>query len=148
MVAQFYLPGEATVGGAFVHTENRTAITTEEFFGVVVEQSTSGFDWFEDIHVIARSFSFGPPDGTTAPIEVFSAFRKDTHTWSSLTGGGGTVLTGIPGLPAVLQPLSGTVMTLDVSAVKSPLIDLTLTFTFTIGTILVSIEIAWPSVCR
>lgn len=112
---------------------------------VLADQSSAGFDWFDDFHVVPRSFDFGNllSDQST-PMEVFSAFRRDYKEWTSYTNNAGTgvLLDGLPSLPTTVSPLSGVIMSLDVSTSGPPFVDSTLVFVFTgVGTITVPIEI-------
>lgn len=105
---------------------------------------TPGLDWFEHFHVVPRSFDFGNLlSDQSVPIEVFSAFRRDTHEWTAFVNnaGVGVDLVGLPLLPIDVFGLQGIQMTLDVSTSGDPFVDETLDFFFDVSTILVPIEI-------
>ena len=140
---QPYLPNEVSSVGTFVHTDNVAAVTIESFPGEFVEQSSGGFDWFEDFHVIERSYDFGNLlSSTTSPLEVFSAFRKTTNSWTTFVNnaGAGTDL-DVPILPRSVAPFEGIVMTLSVDVVGDAFVDGSLDFTFDNGSISVPVTI-------
>ena len=93
-------------------------------------------DFFENFHVVPRSFDFGNILSTqTSPLDVFSGYRRDERTWSSFTNnaGAGTELLGIPSLPTTMYPLEGYAMTLEVSTSGNPSVDDDLAFVFDFG---------------
>lgn len=101
-------------------------------------------DFFENFHVVPRSFDFGNILSTqTSPLEVFSGYRKEFHTWSSFVNnaGAGTTLLGVPSLPAVMNPLDGYLMTLQVTTVGNPTVDDDLAFVFDFGGTTISVPI-------
>jgi len=101
-------------------------------------------DFFENFHVVPRSFDFGNVLSTqTSPLEVFSGFRKEFRTWSSFTNnaGAGTTLLGVPSLPAVMNPLDGYLMTLEVTTVGNPTVDDDLAFEFDFGGVTINVPI-------
>ena len=101
-------------------------------------------DWFENFHVVPRSFDFGNILSTqSSPLEVFSGYRKEFRTWSSFVNnaGAGTELVGIPSLPAVLNPLDGYAMTLEVSTSGNPSVDDDLGFVFDFGSDTINVPI-------
>lgn len=105
----------------------------------------AAFDWFEHFHVVPRSFDFGNLlSDQSVPIEVFSAFRSQAHTWTNFVNnaGVGVELVGLPTLPVTMFAQQGIQMTLDVSTSGDPFVDETLDFFFDVSTILVPIEIA------
>lgn len=130
--------------GTLTKVENR-AVVVKTFPGEEVAQSSGGFDWFEDFHVLPRSFDFGNLlSSQSTPIEVFCAFRRGQHEWSSFINGAGAgvSLGSAPSLPTQVDALSGVPMTLDVSANGDPFVDATLDFIFNgVGTAMVPIEI-------
>lgn len=140
----FEVPGTPDGGGEFEAgpgaTDRAVFVEHESLF---VEEA--GFaEWFEDVHVLPRSFAFpNLLSPQSIPVEVHSAFRRADHTWSTYVNnaGAGVVLTGAPGLPATLAPMKSVAMTLDVSTSGPSIVDSTLDFGFTIGTILVPITI-------
>tara|TARA_R110000744_G_scaffold380215_1_gene500233 strand:- start:27696 stop:29441 length:1746 start_codon:yes stop_codon:yes gene_type:complete len=97
----------------------------------------SGFaEWFDNFHVVPRSFDFGNILSTqTSPLEVFSGYRTEERTWSSFVNnaGAGTELVGIPSLPVTMFPLEGYAMTLEVSTSGNPSVDDDLAFVFDFG---------------
>ena len=131
--------------GAFTAVDHKQAAGGGSYPGLEVEQSSGGFDWFEDFHVVPRAFDFGNllSDQST-PIEVFSAFRHEVKEWTSFTNnaGAGVELGSSPALPTNVDPLSGFQMTLEVDAAGDPVVDSTLVFDFSgVGTITIPIEI-------
>jgi len=101
-------------------------------------------DWFENYHVVPRSFDFGNILSTqTSPLVVFSGYRKAFGTWSSFVNnaGAGTTLLGVPALPAVMNPLQGYEMTLEVSTNGVPSVDDDLAFVFDFGGTTISVPI-------
>jgi len=134
----------------FVASDTLTTVDQKSFtqtdLGSATEQLslTSGIDFFEDVHVIPRSFDFGNVlSDQTGAIEVFSGFRDLEITWLTFTNGAGdgTELTGDPPLSAVVEPLEGIQMTLEVSASGEAKVDDTLDFSFDVGDISVPIVI-------
>jgi len=101
-------------------------------------------DFFENYHVIPRSFDLGNilSDQSIA-MDVFSGFRKTEGSWTGFTNnaGDGTTLSGNPGLPAPMYPLAGYAMTLEVSATGSPSVDSTLDFEFDSGAVTILVPI-------
>ena len=101
-------------------------------------------EWFENYHVVPRSFDFGNIlSAQQSPLDVFSGFRDTIGSWSSFVNnaGAGTTLTGQPGLPAVMNPLSGYSMTLDISTSGNPSVDTTLDFVFDSGAVTIMVPI-------
>ena len=146
--AQPFVPDDRGVGAGSLTTNtlNKPSGSPETFPGQEVVQSTAGFDWFEDFHVIPRSFEFGNLlSAQSIPVEVFSGFRRlPKQEWATFVNnaGSGVTLTGLPSLPTDVDPLSGIQMTLDVSTMGDPFVDATLDFGFTgIGTISLPIMI-------
>lgn len=144
--AQAAVNQQATGGGTLnTSTANKSTKAPATHVGASAEQSSGGFDWFEDFHVVPRFFEFGNLlANQSVPIEVFCAFRKGVHEWTSFVNnaGSGVVLTGAPSLPSDLDALTGVEMTLDVSTNGPPFVDDTLDFGFTgVGTIYVPIMI-------
>lgn len=139
-----YLPGTIVTVGSIVTSDHRDPWIVTTYNAKASMQSAGTFDWFEDFHVIPRSFDFGNLlSAQSLPIEVFSAFRRDPHEWTGFTNGAGAgvELTGMPTLPTEMQPLTGFAMTLDISATGDPFVDDVLSFLFDIGTIDVPIAI-------
>lgn len=105
----------------------------------------SGFpEWFANYHVVPRSFDFGNILSTqTSPLVVFSGFRRTFGTWSSFVNnaGAGTTLLGQPSLPAVMNPLAGYAMTLEVSTNGNPSVDDDLAFVFDFGAETINVPI-------
>lgn len=135
-------------------------ITTDEMFNLVPGGGKTSFvvnnvfrglfrdvatiEWFENFHVIPRSFDFGNILSTqTSPLEVFSGYRKEFHTWSSFVNnaGSGTTLLSVPSLPATMNPLDGYLMTLEVSTNGVPSVDDDLAFVFDFGGDTISVPI-------
>lgn len=101
-------------------------------------------DWFENYHVIPRSFDFGNILSTqTSPLDVFSGFRKLFGVWSSFVNnaGAGTTIIGQPSLPTAMNPLAGHALTLEVSTSGNPSVDDTLDFVFDGGAVTISVPI-------
>lgn len=130
--------------GVWVEVPHLPAVVVELWPSQEANQSAGTFDFYEDFHVVPRAFDFGNLlSDQSVPIEVFSAFRHDPHTWTAFVNnaGSGITLTGAPSLPNLMPPLTGHQMTLDVSAIGTPFVDGTLDFVFDIGTILVPIMV-------
>tara|TARA_R110002167_G_C12707228_1_gene655163 strand:- start:53695 stop:55425 length:1731 start_codon:yes stop_codon:yes gene_type:complete len=101
-------------------------------------------DWYENYHVVPRSFDFGNILSTqTSPLEVFSGFRRTFGVWSSFVNnaGAGTTLLGQPALPAAMNPLAGYAMTLEVSTNGNPSVDDDLAFVFDFGVETINVPI-------
>lgn len=139
-----FLMPETISGDTLTFVDNGSPVIVTEHLGEVVERSAGTYDFWEDFHVVPRAFDFGNllSDQSIA-IEVFSAFRRETHTWIGFVNGAGAGvdLVGEPTLPTEVPPLTGFQMTLDVSATGDPFVDDVLTFIFDIGLIEVPIEI-------
>lgn len=125
------------------------AITAEveppvlDFSGEVGGSSVGTFDWFEDVHVVPRSFSLGNVLSTqTIPVEVYSAFRDAFHSWDAWVNnaGAGVTLLNAPSLPYVLPPQSGVQMQLQVATNGPPVVDTTLDWVFDFATIYTDID--------
>lgn len=103
------------------------------------------FEFFEHFHVVPRAFDFGNLlSDQSVPIEVFSGYRRTTRTWSAFDNdaGSGVTLGGQPLLPTDFPPLTGLVMSLDVSATGDPFVDGELVFTFDgVDVVVVPVEI-------
>lgn len=113
------------------------------FTGVFMDQGQP--DWFENFHVIPRLFEFGNILSTqTAPVLVFSGFRKEFRTWSAFVNnaGAGTTLLNIPALPATMNPLEGYSMTLEVTTNGNPSVDDDLAFIFDFGGTTITVPIS------
>ncbi len=111
-------------------------VNGNEFVAKFVDATCGYPEWFENFHVIPRSFAFGNVlSEQTSPLEVFSGYRTTVQTWSAFinNAGAGTTLTGMPALPATLDPLSGYEMTLVVSTNGNPSVDDDLAFVFNFG---------------
>jgi len=106
----------------------------------------SGFkEFFENYHVIPRQFAFGNILSTqTSPLNVFSGFRRTFGVWSSFVNnaGAGTTLLGMPTLPAVMSPLQGHEMTLEVTTNGNPSVDDDLAFVFDFGGTTINVPIS------
>lgn len=102
----------------------------------VDDQSSGGFEtWWESFHVTPRSFAFGNLLSTqTAPIEVYSAFRRLDQDWTDLinNGGAGITILGQPALPFTFVPQSdgGLSLSLQVSTSGQPVVDDTIDWVF------------------
>jgi hypothetical protein len=93
-------------------------------------------EWFENYHVVPRSFDFGNIlSAQSSPLTVFSGYRRTQGTWSSFVNnaGAGTSLSGAPAIPATMYPLEGYEMTLEISTNGNPSVDDTLDFVFDSG---------------
>lgn len=100
-------------------------------------------EFFENYHVIPRSFDFGNIlSAQAADLTVFSGFRKTVGEWTSFVNnaGAGTSLDN-PALPAVMNPLAGYSMTLTISTNGNPSVDDTLDFVFDSGAVTVEVPI-------
>jgi hypothetical protein len=136
--------GDQATGVATLTKVNaKGAINPQTWVGQEFQQAASGFDFFESFHVIPRSFDFGNLlSAQSVPIEVYSAYRRDSHTWSTflaVSPTSGLSLAGDPTLPSVVEPQFGHAMTLEVATVGDAFIDDTLDFTFSTMTIMVPI---------
>jgi hypothetical protein len=120
------LAGSATGGpqGAGVITQQPTghaAVLTEN----------AGYDWWGDIHIIDRSYALGIIlSEVQRDIEIYSAFRRQSHTWNSWTNNvdAGVSIPDFPSLPTTLYPQSGFLGTLTVSTDGPPTINGTIDF--------------------
>ena len=131
------LGGERSAGGAKTDFTNDAAFAGQ-FFDVGMP------DWYEDFHILARSYDFGNLlSSTTTAIVVFSAFRSETHTWTSLTNnaGEGISLTGLPSLPTTVAPFEEVTMVLNADVEGDAFVDGSLDFVFDNGSISVPITI-------
>ena len=109
-------------------------VTGAEFVALFYDMGQP--DWFDNFHVVPRSFNFGNIlSAQTSPLEVFSGYRTEFRTWSSIlnNAGSGTSLIGTPSLPATMNPLDGYAMTLEVSTSGNPSVDDDLAFVFDFG---------------
>jgi len=139
-----WLPNQASEAGTITLQDNTPPVTVETYPAIEAEQEAGTFDFFEDFHVVPRSFNFGNLlSAQSVPIEVFSGFRHETREWTAWinNAGAGVELGGEPSLPAQQEPLTGYQMTLDVSATGPPFVDTTLDFVFDVGTAYVPIMI-------
>tara|TARA_R110000796_G_scaffold41179_2_gene101992 strand:+ start:37441 stop:39165 length:1725 start_codon:yes stop_codon:yes gene_type:complete len=126
---------DATLPQTFVDGPGKPSFVNNNAF-VALWQDLMQPEFFENFHVIPRSFDFGNILSTqTSPIEVFSGYRKEFHTWSSFTNnaGAGTEITGMPTLPTAMNPLAGYAMQLEVSTSGNPSVDDDLAFVFDFG---------------
>tara|TARA_R110002167_G_scaffold93122_2_gene249831 strand:+ start:29221 stop:30945 length:1725 start_codon:yes stop_codon:yes gene_type:complete len=126
---------DSTLPQTFVQGPGKPSFVNGNAF-VALWQDLVQPEFFENFHVIPRSFDFGNILSTqTSPIEVFSGYRKEFHTWSSFTNnaGAGTEITGMPTLPTTMNPLAGYAMTLEVSTSGNPSVDDDLAFVFDFG---------------
>lgn len=101
-------------------------------------------EWWENYHVVPRRFEFGNILSVqTSPITVFSGYRREFGTWSSFVNnaGAGTSLLNQPALPAVMNPLEGYAMTLEVTTNGNPSVDDELAFVFDFGGSTISVPI-------
>lgn len=125
-------------------SDHAPAVVATEYLVVDAGQEAATYDFWEDFHVVPRAFDFGNIlSAQSVPIELYSSFRRDTHTWISFTNGAGTgvTLVGDPTVPIQVPPQTGYQMTLEVSATGEPFVDDFLTFEFDTATIDVPIEI-------
>lgn len=128
--------GQADSSAAVQDVDNTPAVVVELWQAFEVEQSSGGFHWFEDFHVIPRELDFGNLlADQSVPLEVFSAFRQETREWTSFTNnaGNGVTLVGAPGLPVQVEPFSGFAMTVEVSTVGPAFVEGSLDFVFDSG---------------
>lgn len=98
-----------------------------------VNESSGGFTWFDDFHVIPRLFSFGTLTIALSPaVEVFNAFRLTPKSWTSYDDKGvnGSSLETVPVFPFSVDPMAARVMVLDVTERGDPAVDITLDFGF------------------
>jgi hypothetical protein len=107
--------------------------------GLLGEQAAVGFEtWWECFTIIPRDFDFGNIlSNQSAPLEVYSAFRRTDHDWTAFVNnaGAGVTLLGLPTFDHTFVPQSdgGLTLTLEVSTNGQPVVDSTLDFVF--GTI-------------
>ena len=98
--------------------------------------SPTGYQtWWESFHILPREFAFGNLLASqSAPIEVYSAFRREDQNWTAFTNnaGAGVVIGGQPSFPHVFRPQSsgGLTLELQVSTSGQPTVDATLDFVF------------------
>lgn len=123
--------------GALREGPGKPSFVNGNVFAAKQDDRTMGYpEWFENFHVIPRFFAFGNVlSEQTSPLEVFSGYRDTVQTWSAFinNAGAGTTLSGIPALPATLDPLSGYEMTLVISTNGNPSVDDDLAFVFNFG---------------
>ena len=112
--------------------------------GTITQQPTAhdaarieaaGYDWWGAIHIIERSYALGIIlSEVQRDIEIYSAFRRQIHTWQSWTNNvdTGVDIPDFPSLPTDLKPQSGYVGTLTVSIDGPPTLDGTIDF-FVLG---------------
>lgn len=139
-----YLGARGFGVGTVTISDHAPAVVVTAYPAALVEQAAGTFDFWEDFHVIPRSFDFGNIlSAQSVPIEVFSAYRHTSHTWVSFTNnaGEGVTLVDAPPLPVLMPPLTGFQMTLEVSATGDPFVDDSLEFEFDTATIEVPVEI-------
>jgi len=101
-------------------------------------------DFFETVHVVPRSFEF--PNllaDQSIPMVAYSAFRRESHTWTDVINGAGAGVTfsGLPTLPIAIAAQQGYEFALEVSTIGEVFVDSTLDFVFDVGTIEVPITI-------
>jgi len=116
-------------------------VVNDTYAGLFTESQP---EWFENFHVVPRSFDFGNILSTqTSPLTVFSGYRKEERTWSSFTNnaGAGTELLNIPALPTTMYPMDGHAMTLEISTSGNPSVDDDLAFVFDFGGSTISVPI-------
>lgn len=105
----------------------------------VFDQRTTIHPWFDEVHVTPRRLDLGRVLATTnIPMTVHNAYRKDTWTWNSFVNnaGAGTELTG-PTPPQILSPQESTLgLVLVVTTDGVPVVDTTLDFGFTNGSLI------------
>lgn len=102
-----------------------------------------GDDWYGNVHVVPRFFSFGNILGTIVrSIDVFNANLDTDVTWSAFVNnaGVGLSITDLPSLPTVIKGLNGLSLTLEVTTEGAPSFDTTIDFVFNVGTILVPVS--------
>jgi hypothetical protein len=138
-----FLPLATASAGTIVAAVTPPVVATE-WLGQASYQTSGTFDFFEDFHVLPRSFDFGNilSDQSSA-IEVFSGFRRAVREWTSFTSnaGVGVTLVGGPTLPADVNPLTSLLMTLEVSATGEAFVDATLEFVFDSGDVIIEIDV-------
>lgn len=104
--------------------------------GQVAEWSTPAFEtWWESMHVVPRSFVFGNLlSSQSAPVEIYSAFRRLSQNYTSFVnnGGAGISISGQPGFPFTFVPQSdgGLTLSVEVSTSGQPVVDTTLDWVF------------------
>ena len=132
-VGDDYFPGFLDEMFNLVAGPGKTNTVLDQTFSGLWSDMTVVIDWFENYHVIPRSFDFGNIlSAQASPMEVFSGYRTQVGEWTSFVNnaGAGTTLDGQPALPAVLSPLEGFSMTLEVGINGNPSVDSTLDFQF------------------
>lgn len=137
-------PSEALFGGPYFDTGSSSVFPPNTFFGAPRDEMGPGIDWFEDFHVIPRSFILGNVLSTQQiPVEVYSAFRNAPHSWNAWVNnaGAGITLLSAPSLPYVFAPQSGKQMQLQVSTSGAPKVDTTLDWVFDFATIYTDIQL-------
>jgi hypothetical protein len=123
----------AQVAGTLIH--GTISMGGTDYAGV--QDIHPGDDWFEMIHVIPRSFSFGNILTTIfRTVDIFNAYRRETHTFIDFinNAGQGTSITNLPSLPYIMPPLTGLLLTLQVTPDGAPTINTTLDFEFDTNT--------------
>lgn len=98
-----------------------------------VDESSGGFLWFDDFHVIPRLVALGllTSDQSLA-MEVFNAFREGPEDWTTYVNNEdhGSFLNQFPTFPHTMDQMTGRQMTFEVSQVGPAITNSTLVFTF------------------
>ncbi len=122
------------------------AVTSVSYDNGLVADTMGGL-WWDLFHVLPREVVLGNVlSNQQIGFEVYSAFRRDDHTWNSFVNnaGVGVEMTNLPTLPFTFKPQSsgGLNLILLVSTSGDPKVEDTLDFIFDVSTIsvLVSLE--------
>lgn len=144
-VLQVVTPAAITTSAGTLVIVTPPAVPATTFRGQSLERSSGGYQvWFEEFHVLPRSFDLGNVlSFQSIPIYVFLASKRRQETWSAFTNnaGAGVELTGDPALPVVMDPFTQFSMQLEISATGDPFVDSFLVFDFSTGTTIVPISL-------
>ncbi len=136
--------GRSTPLGASILIAAQVPETILQFQAFENDQATSGFDWFERFHVVARAYDFGNLlSPQSVPFEVYHSSRRESRAWLGFlnNAGLGVEIGGLPSLPTIAGPSQGFALTLDVSTSGDAFVDTTLDFLFETGTTMVPIAV-------
>lgn len=131
-------------GSTTTNTGNQVVPQQVTHAGYVGDFQSMGFDFYQDMHVLPRSFDFGFVLATqTVDVEVYNAYRRTNQTWQSFVNnaGAGTTLLSQPSLPATVFAQGGIVMQVQVTPLGPAFVNDTLDFLFNVATLMIPIEL-------
>jgi len=135
----------APLVGIATDDHQEPAETSVEYLGEAGYSSTPGLDFYDKFHIVPREIELGNVlSPTQVTLEVFSAFRSRSLSWTLFdnNAGDGVSLVSPPPLPRLFAPMEGIEVDVLIDLVGPALVDATLDFTFNItGTIQVPITL-------